>query len=372
MIFPFCFPWSGAGVVWVCGVNAMRCFGRVMLGAMLLAGSSCERVRKAVEEAKEKAGETAGEGASREELGKLVDRTEDGYRFRHDLAFPERVRCQMESRMTFTKGRTFIKTAFGGGSAPFEGVMDNMLVLERDGAVVSLEIKRSRTGPASTESETTSAESEKEGEKGQENELSGDVAGEETDVPEDSVEGMKLRFIHREDGWHWSGKGGDFREMAAGKQIEQAVDESLGLWGLIPRSPWFGERRFSPGTEVKLVGKQIALITGTRVNRGKATLRFEKTETLDGHPCGVFAWSGDYEEEVPNLTGERQEAEVSVSEGRVWCSLIYPVVLRNEGKGMVTMIVRNSKGKLKQRIQGAVESSQSWQWNPLAKEGGGG
>jgi len=351
------------------GVNAIRQVWRAMLGAMLMAAGSCDRIKQAVGE-REKEAE---EAAVREELEKLVDQNEEGVRFRHDLPFPERVRCRVEKTVTFTNGRMFAHDAFGEGSSEFEGTMEQILLLERDGAVLSLKIERNRFGrpvfsDVGGESENASGQ-EKSAPPGM-SEGGDSAAGPEGGgraLSGNSMEGFDLSFIHREDGWRQHGKVDDFRAMAIGKQIEPVVGDSLGTWGMVPRSPWFGGRRFVEGMEVTLTGKQIGLITGTRVKSGKVTLQFEGTEALEGHPCGVFAWSGDFDEELPNLEGERQESEVSVSEGRLWCSLLHPVVLRSESKGTITLIVRNSRGKLKRRIQGAVESNESWQWNPLVK-----
>jgi hypothetical protein len=313
------------------------------------------------------------------ELGLLVDGTEQGFLFRRDLPFPGHVRCRVERRTTFTNGRVFIRNELGAGAAPFNVTMEQILVAERDGAKLSLAIERNRVGhPVVSSLEKGMEKGKKTGLKGwkfwkdEESEKvaapSGDVPRPKTDNRNGLVEGVELQFVHLEGGWRFAGKGGDFRAMTAGRQIEPALGERLGSWGLVSRSPWFGERRFAEGDEVVLVGKQIALVTGTHVKKGRVTLRFEKMEMLEGHPCAVFSWSGAYDEDAPDLEGDRRQSEVSVSEGRLWCSLLHPLVLRNEFKGAVTMIVRDSRGKMKKRIQGAVETTEFLLWNPLAEE----
>jgi hypothetical protein len=125
------------------------------------------------------------------------------------------------------------------------------------------------------------------------------------------------------------------------------------------------------GGELTLKDGQISLIAGAPVKRGTARLRFEKTEVLDGHPCAVFSWSGDYDAEIPILEGEREEWDVSVTKGRLWCSLVYPLVLRQEAEGTVAIVVRDSRGRMKRRIQGAMKSRESLEWKCLAKSGSG-
>jgi len=363
---------------WICGV---------VLGALLVAGAGCDRIKRAVEKVKETASEEVEAGRENAELAKLVDQNEDGCRFRRDVPFPERVRCRVERKFVITQGRMFVRDAFGEGSTPFEGAIEQTLTVERDKAVLSVKIERSRIGKslaAHTPGEVEKgmekefgkevAKEVKElegGKKPKKNGKKGQATPEETKAEEqaslgNSLEGLELSFIHRKDGWHRRGAGNDFRAMAAGKQLAPVVDACLSGWGMVARSPWFGATRFSEGTELVLKGKQIALITGTAVKRGTAKLRFEKTESLGGHPCAVFTWSGDYDEETPNLEGETEQWEVTVSAGRLWCSLVYPLVLREEGKGMLTVLVRDSRGRVKRRLQGAVDFTESFQWNRLA------
>jgi hypothetical protein len=104
------------------------------------------------------------------------------------------------------------------------------------------------------------------------------------------------------------------------------------------------------------------MITGTEVGRGEVTLRFERVTAIGGHPCGVFAWQGEFSERASDLSGEISSGDLSIDDGRVWCSLIHPVLLRRESKGTITSVIRQSNGQLKQRLQGAIEERVEWEW----------
>jgi hypothetical protein len=99
-------------------------------------------------------------------------------------------------------------------------------------------------------------------------------------------------------------------------------------------------------------------------SEGRVTLTYEVAEALEGHPCGRFAVEGDVTlKDDVSLSGESSNTEMTIRSGKIWCSLIHPLVLREEYE-MVQTSEKGQGSEPKVRIQGAVDQIIAREWNP--------
>lgn len=323
--------------------------------------SSCEKLREAADKASGKANEESGQsaggiaqpgGEASEALQALVDFNESGYRFRRDLPFPETLTVRRDESLEISGGRLFGRSALGTGSAPIEGTIEKRILLTRDRSKVSINIEEDRLVKPIIEGEGEEA--------GQAEDARANELGE-------SLAGLGATFIRREDGWQLATEQSDFRVMAWAKTLRPQLDDYLKGTGVVANTPWFGSQRMLAGVSVELTGKETALLLGEG-GRGKLQLRFDRVENIDGHPCAVFRWSGEFTiSDAASLSGERENVEMSVSAGQAWCSLLHPVILRREHEGVMTIERRGAGGELTMRLQGAVKGRTSTQWKPEAE-----
>jgi len=95
---------------------------------------------------------------------------------------------------------------------------------------------------------------------------------------------------------------------------------------------------------------------------GAVTLKLESFEASGGHPCGVFAVTGSYRAlAVPSPDGEVSDTDVSISSGKVWLSLIYPIVIREQLETVQTIVIGGRSGHAT-RIQGNMSQVVDRQW----------
>lgn len=179
------------------------------------------------------------------------------------------------------------------------------------------------------------------------------------------LEGGSLDFVLTEGGWSTAGTDrGDFRKAiwadAMGAEIPMLLVET----GAYPRAQWFSSsRRWKSGDRVVLTGSSIKTIQSSDVT-GRLELVFEGEEAVGGHPCGVFSVTGNFSVrgEVDFL-GKKRDAEVSISEGRIWASLLHPVLMREEYQTVQT-ITAGGDGGLSTRVQGEIRVVKSRAWAP--------
>lgn len=331
-----------------------NCLWLVVLSGCLVV--SCEKLRQATgklgggndEEVTDSGAVAQPGGEISDEYKGLVDFTDKGYRFRRDLPFPGKVMVREEDSLEISNGRLFGRSALGSGSTPVEGSVERVTLFERDGSRVTVRVESDRFVKPIIEGEGEAAGQTEEGES---------KLGE-------SLEGLDASFLRVDNGWRQVGEKSDFRVMAWATQLQKVLDEYLKGTGVVPNSQWFGSNRMLPGVGIELRGDQTALILGSAA-KGKIGLQFDRVENIEGHPCGVFRWTGEFNiVDSPTLAGERENVEMSVSAGQMWCSLIYPVVLREESEGVMTIERRARDGNLTMRLQGAVKERRSLRWQP--------
>jgi hypothetical protein len=328
-----------------------------LIGVAGLVSTSCERLREFAEDVGGEVREVAEDGSNVDPGGAiaepwqpLVDLGDTGYRFRHDLEFPDQLSVRLESSVEISDGRSFGRSVLGAGSVAVEGARERVVEFERDGSRVRVQVTHDRFVKPIIEG-------------------GGGETGEPEDreeKPEDSLEGVAATFIRLDDGWKRTAGEADFRVLAWASQLVEQLDRYLPETGVVPRSPWFGGKRMLPGAQLELSGSEIELVAGPGA-RGRLQLRFDRVENIGGHPCGVFHWSGDFTvDDAANLAGDREKLEMSVSEGQLWCSLVHPLILREESAGVMTVERRDPAGQLSMRLQGAVKIERSLRWTPAA------
>jgi hypothetical protein len=89
------------------------------------------------------------------------------------------------------------------------------------------------------------------------------------------------------------------------------------------------------------------IVTGNA--KGQLKLTLESFDAVSGHPCGVFSVTGDFaRRQFPHFDGSVSNEEVTVESGKLWLSLLHPLILREE----TDVILTSSSGG-----QGGLSSS---------------
>jgi hypothetical protein len=97
--------------------------------------------------------------------------------------------------------------------------------------------------------------------------------------------------------------------------------------------------------------------------KGKVQLLFEAEEAVGGHPCARFAVSGNYSaEDQAGEDGGKSDADVTISSGKIWFSLIHPLVLRRELDTIIT--VSTESDGVPTKIQGRAVVTTASEWKP--------
>ena len=151
--------------------------------------------------------------------------------------------------------------------------------------------------------------------------------------------------------------------MVWSKALQPALPILLATDGVTPRTQWFSSsKRWSGGDKFELTGDSLGLLFPGKAS-GKIVMTYEVSEALEGHPCGRFAVTGDVSlKDLMRIEGESFDQEVSIRSGKIWCSLLHPLVLREELDTVQT--ITQGSGGAKIRIQGGVQVVRSRQWMP--------
>lgn len=277
--------------------------------------ASCDKAKNIAEQAtstvKESINKATGEGGGKvdPELQKLVDQTDEGLVFRKDLPFPARieVNASTSSQMNI---RLLAASAIERNSKMLSGVMESTDKFERSGDHVRFtQGKISLTDPTALDSE--------------------DKPKVIDDNPLNSLMEIEApREFRRRDGMWRADEAGGFAAAAVAKEIGPVFDVLLQEHGLAPRPQWFAKRRVKTGGEIVLTGPALAMLVSGGAT-GTLKLKLESTGEVAGHPCGVFSVSGDYSRrKFPSFSGGFTDEDVTIQSGKVWLSLIHPLVLK--------------------------------------------
>jgi len=156
----------------------------------------------------------------------------------------------------------------------------------------------------------------------------------------------------------------EFKTMAWGKGLEAEVAGKLVENGLQPRPRWFGTGPMKVGDVTKLSSKSLDLVFDG-VSAGNVEMTLKGMEGVHGHPCAVFEVSGSFTmAESVNAESQKTTGEATIDKGRIWCSLLYPIVLRGDLDLIVSSQTKEG-AKLVNQIQGSMNESFHLDWKAV-------
>jgi hypothetical protein len=166
-------------------------------------------------------------------------------------------------------------------------------------------------------------------------------------------------------GSKWKHAGNDFRSASLAQTISPYFEHLLVENCLSPRTLWLGKQRFKVGDQLPVSGSFLPMIVAGNA-KGKLSLMLEAFEAVNGHPCGVFSISGDYNRsKAPDFEGNLVDEEVTISSGRIWLSLLYPIILKEE-LDTIQSYKSGGQGGLVKQGQGSIKVSVTREWMPIA------
>jgi hypothetical protein len=314
--------------------------------------SSCDKARDFAEQATHAVRDkvaaraaTAKEPQIDPELAKLADKTDEGVVFRKDLPFPGRIEITTNRRQEWS-GRFYQTSAIEKRVETIKGTRLNIDKLERAGDEVRHTVGKSSFSIPSPD--------DPEGVK---------------ETPNDPLAAISpggRTHIFRKNGKTWSaGSDGGFRSAVLAKDLSPVLDDLLVENAAAPRPLWLSsKKRFNPGDEISVSGETLPMLLSGDAS-GALKLKLESFDAVHGHPCAVFSVSGGYRrKEVPDFEGIFTDEDVTIQSGKLWLSIIHPIILKEELDTIQT-VNSGSRGGQKSRGQGSVKVSVERQWKAL-------
>jgi hypothetical protein len=337
----------------------MRCLA-IALPLVAITLVSCDKAKVAVDAARDKFRGAADPGAPRSPGGEVaddfatqIDEAAEGVRFRRDLPFPVQLEVRSVERRTFHNAKKFSSSALGRETGVFNGTHEIVSVLSREGARVVLKVEKQGMLQDLEEQESAADRLK-----------SASTPFSDSDRP--STAGLSIDFHQTPQGWRLTDENGpvNFTRESIGRGLQPVLPELLAAKGVLPRTQWFSpSRRWNAGDQLLLEGENLKLLFPASTG-GKVTLTYEVPEAQEGHPCGRFAVAGEVTLNAsPNLDGNSFNGVVSIHSGKVWCSLLHPLVLREEYQTVQTLEEGKGKGP-RQRLQGAIDELKVLRWTP--------
>jgi hypothetical protein len=312
---------------------------------LCLASFSCDKVkniatqaRSAVEDKLAKSGSKPVDSKPDPELQKLIDQTPEGVIFRKDLPLPDKFEVRI-TEIDEVSGRFTQTSALGNQSAILKGTSTTISKLEREGDLVRYALEQSTmTEPVPKGSD----ESKK-------------------PVVTQLAPPSKARTFKKIDGVWKSGDGGDFGTAALAQLISPVFDQLLVDNTLALRPLWFGKKRFKIGDQLMVTDQTLPMLLSGNA-KGNLTLTLVAIEPVKGHPCGVFSVTGSYSRKrVPSFDGKVSDLDITIESGKMWLSLLYPLVLKEEADSIVS-IRYGSQGNASMSGQGSSKLSIVREW----------
>ncbi|MGL5020310.1 MAG: hypothetical protein ACRDBP_19395 [Luteolibacter sp.] len=303
------------------------------LAALCLVSPSCEEIKNLADKAKStvaseiaKKTEEAAVSVADPELQKLVDQTPEGTIFRKDLPFPSLIEVKINRREEVS-GRFSEKSELGSQVNTLKGTITKTTKVVRKGDRVSYTLLES----IFTEPVIEGA----------------DQKEKEPVVRQLEPPSAPFEFVKSGTTWK-SAVATDFRIASRAQTIGPFFDQLLVENTLAPRTLWFGKKRYKVGDEL-VVSQDFLPMLVTGNAKGQLKLILESFDAVHGHPCGVFSVTGDFtRSQFPHFDGTVTNEEVTIDSGKLWLSLLYPLILREE----TDLILTSSSGG-----QGGLSSS---------------
>jgi len=282
-------------------------------------------------------------------LQKLVDQTPQGAVFRKDLPFPSRLEVTTTRRHEIS-GRFYQTSAIEKRANLPNGTRILITRFERTDDQIRYTREQSAFQPA--------ADPPSAGKK------SAPAAGKKT-VPTQINEATVSPATFRKTGNFWRADNpADFRAAALAQELTPVFDQLLIENALASRPLWFAPRRFKVGDPLVVTGDTLPMLLAGDA-KGSLTLKLESFGVVEGHPCGVFSLTGDYKRKsFPDFEGHFSDEDVTIQSGKIWLSLVYPIILREELDTIQTL-KSGGRGGLVSRGQGSVKVSVTRVWKCL-------
>lgn len=291
-------------------------------------------------------GKSTGKAASSEVdpvLEKLVNRTSEGAVFRKDLPFPENLEVRATEKREMTL-RIRQSSEIETSAEVIAGTRVLVSKIERNGDHVRYTLEQSSFSKPSLNKE----EAEK------------IVA----DPIRQVIEGRKpMVFRLKNEVWQ-ADDSGSLHAAGISKQLSPVFDELLQENSLAPRPMWFSKKRVKPGDEFTLTDESLGMLVAGNP-KGKVKIRLDSFDAFKGHPCGVFSITGNYNrKKFLDFEGVPTDEDVTIQTGKLWLSLVYPVVIKEELDSIQTFTT-GGQGGLSIRGQGAVMLTVERAWKTL-------
>lgn len=325
---------------------------RLILIAALLVLASCDKAKQLAEQATNAAKEQiaartgVGENSTADpELAKLVDQTDEGVVFRKDLPFPAQLEVRSTRREKWS-GRLIRESAIERTSETLQGTRITSSKFERAGNQIRHTIEESGFAIPSAEDPEN-------------------VKQTLADPFKSISSGSKSSTFIKQGGSWRADPPGDFRSASLVQDLAPFFEALFVENALAPRPLWFSDKkRFKPGDQLTVTGDSLPmLVTGNA--SGSLMLTLESFDAVDGHPCAVFSVTGDYSRhDFPDFEGIFTDEEVTIESGKLWLSLIHPLILREELE-TVQSIKSGPGGSQNTRGQGTIKLSVKRSWKPL-------
>lgn len=322
---------------------------------------SCQKVRELAGKAKVAAGSAASGGSTGGEIDKtleaLVDRNEEGVRFRKDLPFPTSVECRTTGSMQFIDVRVFRKTAFGQEAGSSSATHEEAGTWNRNDRRITFSYEKAVLSPASVLPPGTGTEPKVQTQSKAQPAAPPPPAANAA-PSRDISENLSGTLLLTSGRWRVE-RDQDFMKMMKLKALEEKLtEESLMARGLVPRKLWFGKTRWKAGAKLSLNGDEMSMLLVSPGMKGRLDLVFEEVEAVDGHPCGRFSITGECSGyRVP----DGSVAEMTITAGKAWMSLIHPLVIKQE---LDTVMTLTGKPDGPGRAQGHVILRDYVVWKP--------
>lgn len=317
----------------------------------VLALVSCDKAQKLADKAtstvkEQVAARTGGRESAvvDEALQKLVDQTPEGVVFRKDLPFPIRLEIAT-TRSREIDGRLYQTSAIEKRVDTLKGTQLTVFKLERSGDHVRY------TRQQSDFTLPVAAGSDEEAKK---------IAN-----PLEQVAPVTKPVTFTKTGKKWAtAESNGFHAAVLSKVLTPVLDELLVDSALAPRPLWFSKHRFKIGDELDVTKDMLPMLLAGQ-GKGSFHLKLEAIEAVGGHPCGVFSITGDFSrKQFPDFEGNLTDEDVSIQSGKLWLSLLYPIILREEYDSIQTF-KSGGNGGLAGRGQGSVKHSVKRAWKSL-------
>lgn len=316
---------------------------------------SCERAQKFLGDAADQALEADGKqkafpkpgGDIQPDLAKLIERSDDGVTFRRDLDFPTQIDGAILIKTKLKNVRTVITSAIGREDETINEQTATEIEFSKSSGQFSLTTKR--LGRPLIEQK------------------------EESDTPikikPKQKEDKTLQFITQSNQWtvRQNAKDSDLGLYMWADSLAPELQEILIHCGAYPRTQWFSSSRsWKKGDTLTLTGNSVKLINPFHAT-GRINLKFIGEEAIGGHPCGLFSVEGEISvKDQIDFEGQKHHAEITISEGKIWASLIHPILLREE-YDTIQSINGGQNGGSQTRSQGNIHLAIQRDWQPQEK-----